>query len=142
IPRLGARRDRPPDGGGRDAESALFGSSGYNIGRRSPGPPLPRIRRERGRPVRNGPGSNPGAGRRESTPGRPVGRARRSERGEDRMTVGSRGRAQRILLFAWIVALFLPAPSHAQYFGQNKVQYKSFHWSLLKTEHFDVHYYE
>ncbi|HYR53183.1 MAG TPA: hypothetical protein VET83_11315 [Candidatus Dormibacteraeota bacterium] len=38
-------------------------------------------------------------------------------------------------------AIALPAPAGAQYFGQNKVQYKSFHWEVLKTEHFDVHYY-
>lgn len=27
-------------------------------------------------------------------------------------------------------------------FGKNKVQYKSFEWSVIKTEHFDVHFYE
>jgi hypothetical protein len=49
----------------------------------------------------------------------------------------------RVALFAALSlgALALPAPSSAQYFGQNKVQYKNFHWSVLKTEHFDVHYY-
>lgn len=26
-------------------------------------------------------------------------------------------------------------------FGQNKVQYKKFDWAVLRTEHFDVHYY-
>ncbi len=26
-------------------------------------------------------------------------------------------------------------------FGQNKVQYKNFDWAVLRTEHFDVHYY-
>src|SRR5258707_3839782 len=52
-------------------------------------------------------------------------------------------RAARVALFAALSlgALALPAPSSAQYFGQNKVQYKNFHWSVLKTEHFDVHYY-
>src|SRR6267154_479473 len=52
-------------------------------------------------------------------------------------------RAARVALFATLSlgALALPAPSSAQYFGQNKVQYKNFHWSVLKTEHFDVHYY-
>ncbi|MBI4364875.1 MAG: PD40 domain-containing protein [Candidatus Latescibacteria bacterium] len=38
-------------------------------------------------------------------------------------------------------ALAGPSVSEAQYFGQNKVQYKSFHWEVLKTEHFDVYYY-
>jgi Tol biopolymer transport system component len=39
------------------------------------------------------------------------------------------------------LALLVPVSGRAQYFGQNKVQYKNFHWSVLKTEHFDVHYY-
>lgn len=33
------------------------------------------------------------------------------------------------------------SPSHAQYFGQNKVQYKEFKFEVLKTEHFDVYFY-
>ena len=34
-------------------------------------------------------------------------------------------------------------PAHAQggYFGQNHVQYKRLDWKILRTEHFDVHYY-
>ena len=28
-----------------------------------------------------------------------------------------------------------------QYFGQNQVQYQEFNWQVIKTEHFDVHYY-
>ena len=35
----------------------------------------------------------------------------------------------------------LPAPAEAQYFGRNKVQYESFDFEVLQTEHFDVHYY-
>jgi Tol biopolymer transport system component len=27
------------------------------------------------------------------------------------------------------------------YFGQNKVQYRSFHFQVLRTEHFDIHFY-
>ncbi|HXL15572.1 MAG TPA: hypothetical protein VN972_05770 [Methylomirabilota bacterium] len=46
-----------------------------------------------------------------------------------------------LLSFLALGALLKPTASDAQYFGQNKVQYKSFHWELLKTEHFDVHYY-
>ena len=38
--------------------------------------------------------------------------------------------------------LNLPALSQtATQFGQNKVHYKNFDWSVLRTEHFDVHYY-
>jgi len=33
------------------------------------------------------------------------------------------------------------APVEAQYFGRNKVQYKSFDFEVLKTEHFDIYYY-
>jgi len=47
-----------------------------------------------------------------------------------------------LALFA-AFAIFAPA-SQAQvgfYFGQNKVHYKDFDWAVLRTEHFDVHYY-
>ena len=41
-----------------------------------------------------------------------------------------------------IAILNLPALSQtATQFGQNKVHYKNFDWSVLRTEHFDVHYY-
>ena len=49
---------------------------------------------------------------------------------------------------AAVVAVFLvalsahPAPIEAQgYFGRNKVQYESFKWRILKTEHFDNFFY-
>ena len=32
-------------------------------------------------------------------------------------------------------------PLAAQYFGQNKVQYKSFNFQSIQTEHFDIYYY-
>jgi Tol biopolymer transport system component len=32
-------------------------------------------------------------------------------------------------------------PAGAQYFGQNKVQYRTFKFEVLKTEHFDIHFY-
>jgi Tol biopolymer transport system component len=32
-------------------------------------------------------------------------------------------------------------PAAAQYFGQNKVQYRTFDFQVLKTENFDIHYY-
>lgn len=39
-------------------------------------------------------------------------------------------------------ALFGPSPAAAQgYYGQNQVQYQKFNWRVLRTEHFDVHYY-
>jgi Tol biopolymer transport system component len=36
---------------------------------------------------------------------------------------------------------FAPA-AEAQYFGRNKVQYENLDFEVLKTEHFDIHYYE
>ncbi|MGE5360321.1 MAG: hypothetical protein ACM3NQ_15000, partial [Bacteroidales bacterium] len=33
------------------------------------------------------------------------------------------------------------APASAQYFGQNKVQYRTFKYEVLKTEHFDIYFY-
>ncbi len=45
--------------------------------------------------------------------------------------------------FVWsrvlLAALVHPLP--AQYFGRNKVQYEDFRFQVLKTEHFDIHYY-
>jgi hypothetical protein len=35
----------------------------------------------------------------------------------------------------------VPARADAQYFGRNKVQYRTFDFDVLKTEHFDIHYY-
>jgi hypothetical protein len=34
-----------------------------------------------------------------------------------------------------------PAPAAAQYFGQNKVQYRTFDFRILQTQHFDVYFY-
>jgi len=44
----------------------------------------------------------------------------------------------------WLLTLALAgmaSPVHAQYFGRNKVQYQSFDFRVLKTEHFDLHFY-
>ena len=35
-----------------------------------------------------------------------------------------------------------PSPARAQYFGQNRVQYRHLKFSVIATEHFDVHFYE
>ncbi|MEX2272469.1 MAG: BamA/TamA family outer membrane protein [Vicinamibacterales bacterium] len=43
-----------------------------------------------------------------------------------------------------LAALLLAAtaiPAEAQYFGRNKVQYKSLDFEVLKTEHFDIYFY-
>src|SRR5829696_8580889 len=52
---------------------------------------------------------------------------------------------RRIPLAGLSVMLFVlsaASPAHAQYFGRNKVHYKEFKFEVLKTEHFDVYFYE
>ncbi len=39
------------------------------------------------------------------------------------------------------LVLFGARPLVAQYFGQNKVQYQSFDFRIIQTEHFDIYYY-
>ncbi|MFP3948478.1 MAG: peptidase S9, partial [Longimicrobiales bacterium] len=39
------------------------------------------------------------------------------------------------------VAFLFPAPADAQYFGRNKVQYETFDFDVLRTPHFDIHFY-
>ena len=43
---------------------------------------------------------------------------------------------------AALAALLLPEAVEGQYFGRNKVQYDSFEFQVIKTPHFDIHYYE
>ncbi|HJU65544.1 MAG TPA: BamA/TamA family outer membrane protein [Gemmatimonadaceae bacterium] len=51
-------------------------------------------------------------------------------------------RAVAAAILAALPALaFLPNPALAQYFGRNKVQYENFDFNVLRTGHFDVHYY-
>ena len=56
------------------------------------------------------------------------------------LTPGSR----RVFLAALLLTLSviaLPASVSAQYFGRNKVQYETFDFRILKTPHFDIHFY-
>ena len=53
-------------------------------------------------------------------------------------------RAPRSFLIALVSALSvaaLPSSLSAQYFGRNKVQYETFDFKILKTPHFDIHFY-
>src|SRR5688500_17483721 len=45
-----------------------------------------------------------------------------------------------LLFMAFVLAM--PAPGSSQYFGRNKVQYRSFDFEVIRTEHFDIYYYE
>ncbi|MBX6362248.1 MAG: PD40 domain-containing protein [Gemmatimonadetes bacterium] len=40
-----------------------------------------------------------------------------------------------------VLAAVSATPARAQYFGRNKVQYRTFDFKIIKTEHFDVYYY-
>ena len=50
-------------------------------------------------------------------------------------------RVWRVALVGLLWLAFVPGVSSAQYFGRNKVQYRSFDFHVLKTEHFDLYYY-
>ena len=45
------------------------------------------------------------------------------------------------LLLAGLSQVVFTDTASAQYFGQNKVQYEGFDFEVLKTEHFDIHFY-
>ncbi len=47
-----------------------------------------------------------------------------------------------IFLCASAVILSVPSWGHAQEFGKNKIQYKSFDWLYLQTSHFDIYFYQ
>ena len=46
-----------------------------------------------------------------------------------------------LVLLALALAPATVAAQGSSYFGQNHVQFREFDWQILKTEHFDVHYY-
>jgi Tol biopolymer transport system component len=45
-------------------------------------------------------------------------------------------------LSVFLFALATAVPADAQHFGRNKVQYKEFKFEVLKTDHFDIYFYE
>src|SRR3981189_1015085 len=51
------------------------------------------------------------------------------------------GRTMTRLLMVVLGFSILATPAAAQYFGQNKVQYRSFNFQTIQTEHFDIYYY-
>jgi Tol biopolymer transport system component len=44
-------------------------------------------------------------------------------------------------IFMLLVSILSVSSLNAQYFGRNKVQYESFKFKVMKTEHFDVYFY-
>src|SRR5687768_1648291 len=49
--------------------------------------------------------------------------------------------SRRITLLLGAFSLFA-LPTSAQYFGRNAVQYEKFHFKVLRTQHFDVYFYD
>ena len=51
-------------------------------------------------------------------------------------------RFSKVIVIAFIFTILTVTKGEAQYyFGRNKVQYNSFKWYILKTEHFDIYFY-
>src|SRR5262245_48371318 len=47
-----------------------------------------------------------------------------------------------VILLALLAFGGASAPAAAQYFGQNKVQYRNFDFKIMRTDHFDIYFYE
>jgi Tol biopolymer transport system component len=47
----------------------------------------------------------------------------------------------KLFFLTLLLCTTLSQPAAAQYFGQNKVQYRTFQFEVLRTEHFDLHFY-
>jgi hypothetical protein len=50
-------------------------------------------------------------------------------------------RCRRYVVLVALMSLAGALPAQAQYFGRNKIQYRTFTFNILKTEHFDLYYY-
>ena len=53
----------------------------------------------------------------------------------------SYSRVRFTLICVLFIFLFVNYQTFAQYFGQNKIQYQSFNFKIIKTDHFDIYYY-
>lgn len=49
---------------------------------------------------------------------------------------------RKAVVAAFLAVLFISTTANAQYFGRNKVQWEHFDFKVLKTEHFDIYYYD
>ena len=49
---------------------------------------------------------------------------------------------RKIALAFTLLLSFATVTANAQYFGRNKVQWEHFKFKVLKTEHFDIYYYD
>ncbi|HEX7152188.1 MAG TPA: BamA/TamA family outer membrane protein [Thermoanaerobaculia bacterium] len=50
--------------------------------------------------------------------------------------------AVRLVVTAFLLVSLIPLTAEAQYFGRNKVQWETFDFKTIQTEHFDIYYYE
>ena len=62
------------------------------------------------------------------------------ETGSKVMRTGLPGVVRGALALACILVLAAPVGAQTEWFGKNKVQYKQFHWYVLKTPHFDINF--
>src|SRR5919206_578403 len=64
-------------------------------------------------------------------------------RGSGRCVCGYdfRRRRARAAALAALALCAVASPAAAQYFGRNKVQYEDFNFRVLRTAHFDIHFY-
>src|SRR3989442_1710999 len=60
---------------------------------------------------------------------------------ETTMPSFSRFRRATLALTAAAIVVAASVPAEAQYFGRNKVRYRTFKYQVLKTAHFDIYYY-
>src|SRR5215831_1885700 len=92
------------------------------------------------RAVAVGPGTRDCRRRPETLTGVPRAARRARNRGASLMSL--RPRLHLAALAIVLAAFLVPGRASAQYFGRNKVQYENFHFQVLATEHFDIHYYD
>ncbi|HUP63648.1 MAG TPA: BamA/TamA family outer membrane protein [Thermoanaerobaculia bacterium] len=57
-------------------------------------------------------------------------------------TMSNRSPRIPLITLTLILLAAFAVPADAQYFGRNKVQWESFDFRVLKTEHFDIYYYD
>lgn len=58
------------------------------------------------------------------------------------MFLKGRPRAALVIVLVLAAAALAARPAAAAQFGRNKVQYRTYDWKILRTEHFDVYFYE
>ena len=47
-----------------------------------------------------------------------------------------------ILILGFVLPTDDAAAQFGYHFGRNKIQYEDFDWQVMKTDHFDIYYYD